>query len=73
MSIFKLTAIVITPSLPTFSMAFAINSPISLSPLADIVPTCHCKIKNTKLRKTTVLQSLWLSPLSWNILLALKI
>uniref|UniRef100_A0A0A9HG95 CPN60II n=1 Tax=Arundo donax TaxID=35708 RepID=A0A0A9HG95_ARUDO len=31
---------VITPSLPTFSIAFAISSPISLSPLADIVPTC---------------------------------
>ena len=30
-----------TPSLPTFSIAFAINSPISLSPLADIVPTYH--------------------------------
>lgn len=29
----------ITPSLPTFSMALAINSPISRSPLADIVPT----------------------------------
>jgi len=30
---------VITPSLPTVSIAFAISSPISLSPLADIVPT----------------------------------
>src|SRR2546430_729549 len=31
---------VITPSLPTLSMASAILSPISLSPLAEIVPTC---------------------------------
>src|SRR6478735_2294227 len=30
---------VITPSLPTFCMAWAIISPISLSPLAEIVPT----------------------------------
>ena len=30
---------VITPSLPTFSMALAIMSPISVSPLAEIVPT----------------------------------
>lgn len=35
----RLTEIVITPSLPTFSIAFAISSPISLSPFADIVPT----------------------------------
>mmetsp|Transcript_10690 Transcript_10690/g.38706 ORF Transcript_10690/g.38706 Transcript_10690/m.38706 type:complete len:207 (-) Transcript_10690:285-905(-) len=31
---------VMTPSLPTFSIARAIRSPISRSPLADIVPTC---------------------------------
>src|SRR6266446_1981232 len=31
---------VITPSLPTLSMASAILSPISLSPLAEMVPTC---------------------------------
>jgi hypothetical protein len=31
---------VITPSLPTFCMARAIISPISLSPFAEIVPTC---------------------------------
>src|SRR5438477_6916969 len=31
---------VITPSLPTFSIASAILSPSSLSPLAEIVPTC---------------------------------
>ncbi len=30
---------VITPSLPTFSIASAMMSPISLSPLAEIVPT----------------------------------
>ena len=30
---------IITPSLPTFCMASAIFSPISLSPLAAIVPT----------------------------------
>ena len=29
-----------TPSLPTFSIASASLSPISLSPLALIVPTC---------------------------------
>jgi hypothetical protein len=34
---------VITPSLPTLSIALAINSPISLSPFADIVPTCHIR------------------------------
>jgi hypothetical protein len=34
---------VITPSLPTFSIAFAMSSPISLSPLADIVPTFKSK------------------------------
>jgi hypothetical protein len=34
-----LTEIVMTPSLPTFSIALAISSPISLSPFADIVPT----------------------------------
>nr|GMD26745.1 Uncharacterised protein [Ipomoea batatas]GMD80438.1 Uncharacterised protein [Ipomoea batatas] len=28
-----------TPSLPTFSIALAISSPISLSPFAEIVPT----------------------------------
>src|SRR5215216_3222076 len=31
---------VITPSLPTFCMALAIMSPMSFSPLAEIVPTC---------------------------------
>ena len=31
---------VITPSLPTFSMASAIFSPTSRSPLAEIMPTC---------------------------------
>src|SRR5437660_1405585 len=31
---------VITPSLPTFSIASAILSPISLSPLEEMVPTC---------------------------------
>src|SRR5262245_40883586 len=31
---------VITPSLPTFCMALARKSPISRSPLAEIVPTC---------------------------------
>ena len=31
---------VITPSLPTLSIALAIMSPIALSPLADTVPTC---------------------------------
>ena len=31
---------VMTPSLPTFSMAWAIISPISDSPLAESVPTC---------------------------------
>src|SRR5580704_3018936 len=30
---------VMTPSLPTFCIAFAIISPIDLSPLAEIVPT----------------------------------
>jgi len=30
---------VITPSLPTFSIASAIFSPISVSPFAEIVPT----------------------------------
>jgi len=29
-----------TPSLPTFSIALAINSPMVLSPFAEIVPTC---------------------------------
>jgi hypothetical protein len=29
-----------TPSLPTFSMARAMSSPISRSPLAEMVPTC---------------------------------
>src|SRR5882672_553041 len=31
---------VMTPSLPTFSIALAINSPMVLSPFAEIVPTC---------------------------------
>ena len=31
---------VITPSLPTFCIAWAIMSPIDLSPLDEIVPTC---------------------------------
>src|SRR5215207_11443367 len=31
---------VITPSFPTFCIAFAIMSPIDLSPFAEIVPTC---------------------------------
>lgn len=34
-----------TPSLPTLSMAFAISSPISLSPFAEIVPTYNCIIR----------------------------
>ena len=45
---YKLTATVITPSFPTFSMALAIKSPISLSPLAEIVPTCAKKARNYK-------------------------
>ncbi len=31
---------VMTPSLPTFSMAWAIFSPTSTSPLAEMIPTC---------------------------------
>ena len=31
---------VITPSLPTFCIAWAIMSPIEVSPLAEMVPTC---------------------------------
>jgi hypothetical protein len=38
--IFNLTLTVITPSLPTFFIAFDIISPIDTSPLADIVATC---------------------------------
>lgn len=34
-----LTATVMTPSFPTFSIALAISSPISRSPLAEIVAT----------------------------------
>src|SRR5437899_6771980 len=34
------SSMVITPSLPTLSIALAIMSPIALSPLADTVPTC---------------------------------
>jgi hypothetical protein len=34
------TCTVITPSLPTFSIALAMISPISTSPLAEIVATC---------------------------------
>mmetsp|Transcript_3507 Transcript_3507/g.11748 ORF Transcript_3507/g.11748 Transcript_3507/m.11748 type:complete len:238 (-) Transcript_3507:67-780(-) len=34
------SATVMTPSLPTFSIARAMRSPISRSPLAEIVPTC---------------------------------
>ena len=30
----------ITPSLPTFCIAFEIMSPIDFSPFAEIVPTC---------------------------------
>jgi hypothetical protein len=34
-----LTATVMTPSFPTFSIALAIKSPISCSPFAEIVAT----------------------------------
>ena len=34
------SATVMTPSLPTRSMARAMRSPISASPLAEMVPTC---------------------------------
>ena len=36
-----LTDTVMTPSLPTFSMALAMSSPISRSPLAEMVATCR--------------------------------
>ena len=36
----RLSSTVMTPSLPTFCMASASFAPISLSPLALIVPTC---------------------------------
>lgn len=36
----KPTATVMTPSLPTRSIARAMSWPISVSPLAEIVPTC---------------------------------
>lgn len=36
----KRTATVMTPSLPTFSIARAMRSPISRSPLAEMVATC---------------------------------
>ena len=35
-----LTETVMTPSLPTRSIARAMSCPISVSPLAEIVPTC---------------------------------
>src|SRR5262245_39851095 len=35
---------VITPSLPTFSIALAIISPTSVSPLADTTPTCRTSL-----------------------------
>ncbi|GJE41494.1 hypothetical protein AEGHOMDF_0660 [Methylobacterium soli] len=41
---------VITPSLPTFCMAWAIMSPISLSPLAEIVPTWAISSEEATLR-----------------------
>src|ERR1700712_1121948 len=41
---------VITPSLPTFCMAWAIISPISLSPLAEIVPTWAISSEEATLR-----------------------
>lgn len=37
----SLTDTVMTPSLPTFSMALAMSSPISRSPLAEMVATCR--------------------------------
>src|SRR6476646_9542876 len=37
---------VITPSLPTFSIASAIFSPTSLSPLAEIIPTCAISLES---------------------------
>ena len=66
-----LTWIVITPSLPTFSIALAINSPISLSPFEEIVPTyldINCKkisvLAREKYRRQTLLhtQALWFVP-----------
>ena len=38
-----LTETVMTPSLPTRSIARAMSCPISVSPLAEIVPTCSMK------------------------------
>ena len=43
-----LTTIVMTPSFPTFSIARPINSPISRSPLAEIVATCFKVLGNYK-------------------------
>lgn len=53
-----LTAIVMTPSLPTFSMAFAMSSPISRSPLADIVPTFWQRWRQTE-SLILVKETLW--------------
>ena len=38
---------VITPSLPTFSMASAMIVPIVWSPLAEIMPTCATMLPDT--------------------------
>ena len=39
---------VITPSLPTFSIASAIISPTAVSPLAEIVPTCAIALSSVQ-------------------------
>ena len=48
---------VITPSLPTFSIAWAMKSPMSRSPLAEIVPTwaISCEV-------LTFFERFWMSP-----------
>ena len=40
---------VMTPSLPTFSMASAMIVPIAWSPLAEIMPTCATMLPDTGL------------------------
>ena len=60
----RLSSTWITPSLPTFSMALAMISPISLSPFAEMVPTWAIMSPLTRLDELWILSTTVLTALS---------
>ena len=62
---------VMTPSLPTFSIALAMISPISMSPLAEIVPTWPMSLASTAFFRELIDSTAFLTAMSMPLLISI--